>query len=337
MNILYIGPYRQIDYIGQVSNTHIESIKKTIAVSDKLITRPIYIDSSLSDGGKNEYESENMKVGHIDLLIQYAPVNYITISKNIKNITVPILDPKLYNISQDHTYNMLNYCDKILVDDEKNKTLLKMCGIKTNIDIYEEKIYDTDLQKFNLDQINNHYKFGFIGQYRDNKQIIQKIIQAFLIVSRIKHNIKLFLFLRGSDQDKKELLDHIQLIQAQLNIPKYIQSIQNIFGLWGLSESIIALNSIDCFISLNDDYRYLLYEKLFMSSESINQKFLISRQNTQTIEVPIVSLSNIYEYKNTLYSISTNDLCQKIANAESSSYQKNKKNHYPSFGNIICK
>ena len=48
MNILYIGPYRQIDYVGQLSRIHIESIKRCLKSSDNLITRPVYLDSSLA-------------------------------------------------------------------------------------------------------------------------------------------------------------------------------------------------------------------------------------------------------------------------------------------------
>ena len=179
MNLLYIGPYRQLDYIGQVSTAHIDSILKHIKPSDSLITRPVYIDTSLADkGGRSITESGILD--KIDILIQYLPIEFIAIKRDTKNIVIPIMDPKLNNISYDDEWKKLNWCDKILVEEDKHKNMLKLCGIKSSIDIYEEKLETDNLQKFNLDSIEINYKFGFIGQYQSNKLIIQKIINAFL-------------------------------------------------------------------------------------------------------------------------------------------------------------
>lgn len=336
MNILYIGPYRQIDYIGQVSNAHIGSILRHIKPSDKLITRPVYIDTSLV---KNDEKTinESITCEKIDIIIQYLPIDFIAIKTDVKNIAVPIIDPKLNNIAHDNEYKKLNLCNKILVDEEKHKHMLKLCGIKSAIDLYEEKLETDNPQKFNLDLIEKNYKFGFIGHYQNNKLIIQKIIQAFLLASRHQNNITLHLFLRGSDQHKQEIDNYIIKTKEQLMIPSYHNKIYPLFGIWNQQESLIALNSIDCFVSLNDDYRYLLYEKYFTTNkESEQYKFLINRQNVQTIETPVLPITNIYEYKNTLTSVITQDLCSKLLSAQSSQ-QKNKKTDYSSLGNIICK
>lgn len=336
MNILYIGPYRQLDYIGQVSETHIESILKTVKSSDILITRPLYLDTSLSNN-KPKTATEKAISGDIDILIQYMPIDFISIQKNIKNIVIPIINPRINNLSHDYEYKKLNWCDKILVEDDKHKHMLKLCGVKSSIEIYEEKFETDNYQKFNLDSIENNYKFGFIGHYQNNKQIIHKIIDSFLLSARYQHNIKLYLFLRGSDQDKQDVDNYIDKMKKQLNMPIYINKIDSLFGMWNRQESLIALNSIDCFISLNDDYRQTLYEKFFtINAEMTDHKFIINRQNVQTIEVPDIYTNKSHEYKNTLNSISTTDLSAKILSAQSSQ-QKNKKTDYPSLGNIICK
>jgi hypothetical protein len=335
MNILYIGPYRQIDYIGQVSLCHINSIKRSIKVTDKLITRPIYLDTSLAVV-EPKYDTEVCGVSPLDVIIQYLPINFIAIQKNTKSIAIPIIDPKLNTISGDYEYKKLNWFNKVLVEDDKNKSLLKNAGLESSIDIYEEKIEDENGQRFNLETLTTAYKFGFIGQYQSNKQIIQKIIHAFCIASRYQQDNVLYLFLRGSDKDKEELDKILSEVKKQLKIPDYIHRIHIIFGMWDTKESVTALNSIDCFISLNDDYRYLLYEKFFISSNTHSNRFIINRQNTNTIETPIASLSNEYEYKNTLSVISTQDLINKILSAKSSQ-QKHKKTEYKSLGSILCK
>lgn len=336
MNILYIGPYRQIDYVGQHSALHIESILGSLNSSDKLLTRPLYLDTSLVSNKSDNYSTETTVLDTIDVIVQYLPVNFVAIKKNIKNIIIPILNPGLCNITHDYTYKILNYCDKILVEDDKIKNLLKISGIKTSIDIYEESIRTNNLQKFDLDSVEDNYKLGFIGQYQNNKHIINKIIHAFLLASRQNNNLKLYFFLRGSDKDKQELDSIVSNIKKQLHIPEYIDKIYSIFAMWDQKEAITALNSIDCFISLNDDYRYLIYEKFFTKSESSNNRTIINRQNIQAIETPLISINSLYEYRNTVYSINTQDLVSKIINIASSK-QKHKTTNYPSLGNIICK
>lgn len=336
MNILYIGPYRQIDYIGQCSLLHIRSILKSMSVSDRLITRPLYLDTSLSNQD-DIYDTEKNIFHNIDILVQYLPVNFVAIQKNIKNIVIPIIDPKIYNISQDNEYKILNYCDKIAVEEDKIKNLFKHCGIKTSIETYNLSISHDVYEELNLNYIEGSYRVGFLGQYQTNKQILHKIIHSFLIASRQNHNLRLYLFLRGSDNDKEEIERILSTLKEQLNIPSYIQKIYTIFGMWGEKESIAALNSIDCFLSINDDYRYYMYEKYFVESKSTNTNFLINRNNVQTIEIPLTSLNYSCEYKNTVCSISTQDLIYKLTNPQTHNKNKTKKIDSKSLGDIVCK
>ena len=338
MNILYIGPYRQIDYVGQMANLHIDSIRASMKNTDKLSTRPIYFDPSLASPSSIVYDTENTQMEHIDVTVQYVPIDFVAIRQGFKNLAVPMIDPKLQNISQDYSYDILNSVDKIILDDDKNKTLIKNYGITAPIEMYEEKIIDSKKQKFNLDTINKYYKFGFIGQYRTNKQIIQKIIHAFFLYYRNNTECKLYFFLRGSDQEKIELDQTVSQIKKDLNIPEYINCINSIFGLWNQEETLAALSSINCYISLNDDYRYLAYEKFFINSvlEESGNRFLISRQNIDCIETPIVSLSSSCEYNNSINSVHTQDLYRKISNAPNAPI-KRKKAEYSSLGSIVCK
>jgi hypothetical protein len=336
MNFLYIGPYRQKDYIGQLSLLHLQSIKQHISSSDKLITRPIYLDKAFALESDLSIDTESGCLDKFDIIIQHLPIEFTAINCNTTNIVIPILDPKLCNISFDFQYRILNFCDRILIDDEKHKHLLKSCGISKPIELYEENINEQHSKKFNLDPIHNSYKFGFIGKYQHNKQIITKIIYSFLINYRINNDIRLYLFLIGNEQDKKELEDQILKLKKELIFPEYINPIHGIFGVWEQKEALIALDSVDCFLSLNDDCKYLLYEKFFISNTMDGKKFLINRQNTNLLETPIININNISEYKNILFSVHTKDLINKIQ-AAPSSQQKHKKNNYHSLGSILCK
>lgn len=338
MNILYIGPYRQIDYVGQMANLHIDSIKKSIKNTDRLLTRPIYFDTSLVSSSSDNYSSESTDIDNIDTVIQYVPIDFIAIDRDVKNIVIPMIDPKIQNISQDSTYDVLNNVDKIILDDEKNKNLIKNYGIKTPIEMYEEKIIDNKKQKFNLDAINTSYKFGFIGQYFTNKQIIKKIIHSFLLCYRQRVDSKLHLFLRGSDKDKADLDESISNIKKDLKIPDYISCVNSVFGIWGKDDALAALNSINCYLSINDDYRYLIYERFFTSSLTEEKdRFIINRQNVDCVETPVASLNNLYEYNNSISSINTQDLYRKMVGANAAPATKHKKTENLSLGSILCK
>jgi hypothetical protein len=334
MNFLYIGPYRQKDYVGQLSLLHINSIKKSISSSDTLITRPLYLDTAFATDFA--LPNEMGCLDSFDFIIQYMPIEFIAIKNNTKIIAIPILDPKLYSISHDYQYSILNLCYKILVDEEKNKYLLKASNINKPIELYEETLEEQHTQKFNLDTLQNSYKFGFIGKYQPNKQILNKIIYSFLVNYRLNNNIKLYLFLIGSDQDKAELENQINKIKKELGLPEYISPIICIFGSWEQKNATIALDSLDCFLSLNEDCKYLLYDKFFMSNIIDGKKFLITCQNINTIETPITKITNYSEYKNTFSSIHTQDLINKMKMA-SQSQQKYKQTNYRSLGEILCK
>lgn len=337
MNILYIGPYRQTDYIGQVSNTHIESIKKTIKSQDNIVTRPIYLNPSLSvKTGILNTENIPTSMTNIDVTIQYLPIDYAAINCFSKNIYIPILDPKLNSIAcSNYDYKILSCFNKILVNDDKQKFTLKAIDNNLDIEIYEESIQSEEAARFDFGVMQTFYKFGFIGQCSYNKQIIQKLITSFLIASRSLNNVHLYMFLLGTDSDKLELEEFIKTTKKTAQIASYIDNISCIFGLWNGKEATAALNSIDCYISLNDDNRQYLYEKYFMSSQ--NSKFLISRNNTEAIEVPVTHLTSSNEYDNTLYSISTQSLIKNIQRAVTTDKQKHKKTQLPTLGTIVCR
>lgn len=337
MNILYIGPYRQIDYVGQMSNLHIESIQKSKGQKNNLITRPLYLDYKLSDNYSQTYSTETVGENAIDMIVQYVPIDFIAILPTVKTVIIPMIDPKLQNISQDYSYDILNSTNQILVDDDKQRSLLRRYNLTVPIDIYAEYLVQNSPQSFNLHTEGESYSFGFIGDFNSNRQIIKKIIQAFLLCNRSNPDTSLYFFIRGSDNDKEEIDKTISDIQQDLKIPKYISPITTIFGLWNKDECLTALNSINCYMSLNDDYRYSLYEKFFMESNPSKNKYLISRSNTDSVEVPISIINNSCEYLNTFNAIHTQDLYLKMIAAISSPPQKYKKNESSSLGNILCK
>lgn len=340
---IYIGPYRQYDYHGILSDILLKSILKNLNNKYTVNSRPLYLDSSLISQYSNDtyYNTEIIpdNVVEYSTIIQHCPVEYIAIQKKWKNICIPIFDPKLFKASNYSTVQRLNLVDHILVGSEYYKQFLLRSGISTPISVYEENFHEyinqEILQKrYNFGSIeNNRYNFGFIGSYIKNLQVIKKIIMAFVNAHRADDNYRLVFFLRGSQNDKNDIEKFYNETRKNLNLSNF-DSIFFIFGPLDTDNSILCLNSIDCLLSINDDYTNELYETYILKQN----KRILSRGNLNIINVP-PSSSDMYDIEDEIGSISTDSLIKKMINIDKQQNYKNKKNNKinNTAGQIICR
>jgi len=332
MNILYIGPYRQFDYLGQVSNSHINSIKEYSKDTNISLTcRPIYVDSMSRERTQSsiiEYHENNIKE-YYDIIIQNVPLSYLSIIGTTKNIAVPIVSSCLYDTEHDDLFCILDDFNYVFLED--TKTISRK---NNNIMLYTNEIskslYDID-KRYNIGYINNFFKFGFIGYYKPNKNIIYSIILSFLTSFRETEEKALIFHLLGSDNDQKELNDEYNNIKKLLNINNQIENVFFIFNKIDLENSMISLNTFDCYLSMNEDTRYSMYEKISLDLG----KTILSRSNVSLLKSPQEILVNTYDYGN-IGNIDNADLVIKMKMATENKI-KNKINSYPSFGKTICK
>lgn len=337
MNILYLGPYRQYDYIGQQSLAHLSSLEKAIAKKSINITcRPVFIDASLKNDISNNIKNyENNIQAYYDLIIQYLPISYLCPIKTCKNIAVPIVSSHLYkSYNHENLYSILEEFDWVFVDDSD---LIKRDN-KNNTMFYsstpdKETLSAIENKKYNIGYSNDFFKFGFIGLYKYNKNIINLLLSSFLTAFRNNDNVFLVLCLVGTEEDQKELTTQYAKIKQSLQINNQADNVSLIFNKLDLNNSMIAINTFDCFLSLNDDIKYTYYENI----ANILNKKIVSRSNLilNTVPQEILVRTNDFGY---CTDIDAADLITKmIEQYKKQKVTKTKNNQYPDFGNTICK
>lgn len=346
MTTVFIGPYRQYDYIGQISKIYLESIYKTfINRKMSVIGRPLFTDnmSVIQNLGDRLNAIENIPEDiQLNGVIQHAPIEYLLIQKYTKNIAIPIIDNRISKTPYNQNYQKLNSFDSILVDNEHDKTLLIKSNITCPITVFDESFSDKDTiehssKKYNLgEKIGDNFIFGFIGTYKQNISIIQKIIVSFLISFRSSSDTNLLICCKGTEQDKRDLENYYTETKQKLKIIGY-DNIIFIFNSLEIESAMASLNTFDCFLSLNDDYSQYLYEKYFISSG----KNLINKHNITTIQIPPISINTSVDIDDLMISIPTADLCQKMTDIKNqknntNKHQKTKKTNSKNLGETVC-
>jgi hypothetical protein len=345
MTSVFIGPYRQYDYLGQASRTYLQSIYSVYTNKNlSLISRPLFIDPSILVTNndplfdKTEDTPENLS---LDCIIQHAPVEYLAIQKYTKNIAIPIMQNKISKMPYNQNYQKLNLFDNILVENEQDKNLLIKSNVSCPISVFDESLSDKDIlphvnKSYNLgERMNGVFVFGFIGAYKQNISIIQKIITAFLVSFRSSSDVSLIMSCRGTEQDKKELESYYDDLKKRLSIIEY-SNILFIFSGLDIESSVASLNSFSCLLSINDDNSQYLYEK-YIASKGIS---LITKHSVENIQVPPVFINESHDIDDILISISTADLGQKMKDIKNqqgpNKHQKIKKNNAKNLGETVC-
>ena len=347
-NIVFIGPYRQYNYAGITSNMFLYSIHQAlIKKSIKTYSRPLYLDMTviqhnhdpIANDKYKVYENMDSDIKECLAVVQHAPIEYLAVQKKWKNIAIPILDPKIYKASKYNQIQHLNGFDRIIVSSEQEKNTLFKSGINKPIDVCDENLIshtteDIRQKRYDFGAIHNEsYNFGFIGPYLDNISIIHKAILSFIIAFRTEPQYQLYLFLRGTQQDKTDIEKFYRDTLKQLKIYHHT-SIKFIFSPLDLEASIAALNSIDCLLSINDDVGCYLYENYI---KKLN-KNLISRANTELIQVPATVIDHRYDIDDILGSISTTDFINKLQQTPvTTKPNRNKTSNLSTVGEAICR
>jgi hypothetical protein len=339
MNTLYIGPYRQFDYVGQQSIEHITAIENELIKKNKdfsLTCRPIFLDPSAKaeiPSNITAYESNIQE--QYDIIIQYLPLTYLCPINISKNIAIPILSPSLYGANNhENLFSILDEFNWVFIDDPN---LIKKDN-KTNHILYSSNINKKTLESiknktYNIGYMNSFFKFGFIGSYKTNIGIINKIILSFLTAFRNNDNVALILCLLGTEEDQKEITMSLARTKELLKINNQIDNVYLLFNKLDITNSLIGINTFDCYLSLNEDIQFTMYERVCQSLENS----LISRSSLESIKTPqeILVKTNDFGY---CTGISSVDLIEKmIHKIDSNNNKKNKNNSYPDFGKMICK
>lgn len=343
MNLLYIGPYRQYDYMGQTSRILLHSIKEKLYYRNHSVySRPVYIDTTTIDRRIPKYIEQNEIFPNNPInwsaIIQNLPVEFLAVQNFTKNIAIPILNNQLVKTSLNNScFKKLNLFDAVIVENDNQKNLLLKSGLNTKILVCNEKITDGLIddniknKQFDLGVLNNNFIFSFIGSYRANKNIIEKLIMAFLVSFRAETDNTLFLLLRGTSEEQKELADFYNQIKQKLNIIN-MDPVVFSFGSLELNECIAAINTCSCFLSINNDIQYAIYEKY---AQSLDKK-VVSKYSLDIVNTPALGVGLLYDIEDVIGSIGTMSLVEKLKSIKLNNITKNNSNNHKSIGEIIC-
>lgn len=245
MNILYVGPYKNISIDGISSRYLIDNLK--LIPNIKLVTQNIITSDKINNAFSYIEETITGDLSSFDVVIQHAPINMIVNDSRIKkSIIFPIIDTvneKLIN-----TLNIKKF-DKILVSNKYHlDKLKKVFGSKVIYLRYHKSIGPVD-KKYNIKFLNKTQKFYWIGSYKKEQNIIQKIILCFMMAFRTDPKVSLVLFLEDQPSELEGLNKDIAECRKRINLINDFKKI-TIFPFNNTEESLlIAHNSGDIYLS----------------------------------------------------------------------------------------
>ena len=323
---LYYGPFSS-SYENGVSSRY---LLDKLAGNLKYNIYPLWLSDTNID--TEHYGHLRQELNDIDLCVQHCPPEYLTIPQlACKNIYIPI----------NHNYcyiNKFEYFDTILVDDNQYYNILTKNYKLKNIKKFKYSEPIDNLQTFEFDILNSTKKFYYIGNYTNNKNIIQKIISSFYIASLDISDVSLILFLNDTENNRSELEEYISFIRSELKIQHSLQKHRIYFHNFSSSELCSAHKSGNILINTYD----FVYSNIHQHIAEYYRNQVISTEDLITIDIP--DNKSIARYSNssmTKTSIVTNSLIaaikQKYQNLLDIEY-KNKYYyiHNKNINDIIC-
>jgi glycosyltransferase involved in cell wall biosynthesis len=255
MNVLYVGPYRQRDSMGLTSRNHLKAIS---AKYNNLTARPIYFrshDQFFNDQKILELEYNSYET--YDIVIQHTIPGCLFRNKAYKK-NIGIISVESHNLNDSQIISNINTMDEIWVSTNYEKNILIKSGVSRTIKIIPPSL-DIDLIKTFDDHklefhpiVNNMFKFYFIGEYLDRKNIEDLIVSfnlAFSYDEPVCLVLKTGIDTMNPIQSKKVIEEDIQKIKKKLRIGnKYKQEII-ITDYLSYKDKIGLHNACDCFIS----------------------------------------------------------------------------------------
>lgn len=307
---LYIGPYRQRDPIGLLSQSMLINLDENATID--LYARPIYLDPEYNTNAiadtvsKIELKSDNTE---FDTIIQHLPIDYAQRIDCIKNnILIPILDDQ--ELSDDY-YNKLIKFNKIYIDNKQDYIKLtqfsgpKLTKIVSLVD-YQKHLIVKNNGKFDIGVLNNTKKLYHITNYKQNIRSVHQIILSYIknIKYSIVNNLSLILFVLDVNQSDKSILDKFitrcyddagcKYAVNRIVIAPITSDINNI---------CIAHNTGNAYISLNDygsdSINIKLANNLKKDIISFEHKYHLSFSNRFNITQDYLSIARSDDVVNT--------------------------------------
>lgn len=252
--ILYIGHYKEN---SGWSNAAINNILAADRVGLDVVTRNIKLTNSQSSLNKEFLKFEEKSLNNIEYCIQHVlPHHLVGTNKFKKNIAYFAGESNTLKYSHWLTY--LKLVDEVWVPNNDLKESLLNDGIKnvrTLCHAFDLEKYEQSTMKINFTNNEYKYKFYYIGELNDRKNI-ESIIRCFHSEFHISEPVCLVLKIKKFGINNKDLHNHITNMCSQIKKEMRIyNSIDQYHKELIISEDlndeqIYSLhNSCDCFVS----------------------------------------------------------------------------------------
>jgi protease II len=275
MNILYIGPYRQKSIPGLTSLFILMNLLKN--TNHKVSARPIYINKEPTNEDilQNIVKAEQEQYDNYDIVIQHTTAD---MSRKInaikKNIIILINNEEI--LSED-TIEKLAGFDSVLVDSKTTYNLYKAYypKIANKLVTYDYDIIIPPMQvgQFNVNPFEISKKLYFIGDYKDNINIIYNLCHSFIkhsVNSIDEHSLILYLF-NMDPNTKQNITNNINQIYSSYGIKYAINRIIIAPIECNLINIITAHNTGLVYININESNSNSLNYKI---CNSLNKNIL---------------------------------------------------------------
>ena len=248
-NILYIGLYRQNDGWGLAAKDYI----KALSLISNVHCQPLYLSANIDSEIENSIAIlENNRRSSYDIVIQHClPMNMT--KTHLYNIGLLFVENHHFFSDSVHNLNMM---DEVWVSSEQEKRSLESGGVKTKIFVIGHPIDTHQLLNQHHNKcfdrlLDDHYKFYFIGEYIQRKNI-NAIIAAFNnefdLTDKVKLIIKTNIPGIQPNQAKHTITQQISSIKKSLRVQNKFHEEIIITSRLTEPELLALHNNCDCFV-----------------------------------------------------------------------------------------
>lgn len=244
MNILFKGPYKQLDGWGEASKRYLKALCKTDHnICSEFIQLGRNVDNNFSD--EEILLVENKDIGKIDTVIHYSLPNFINPIEYCKNICFFHYETDIPSLA---THEILKKMDMVLVS-----TRHEMDGLlHINQNSKEIRVPVKYGEYSEIKKVNDRdpYIFYFIGEINTRKNL-HGLLRAYIAAFTAEDNVKLVIKGNYDEKDFHPFMIHTAQSCRKIGTPNSLPRVEYIGERLSRKQLLNLHANCDCFISLS--------------------------------------------------------------------------------------
>ena len=216
------------------------------AAGIEVVPRAITYEASDKDYPDKIKQLEQQSKDGCDVVVQHTlPSNY-WYDNNYKNIGFLAVESSNFKSTGWHRH--CNFMDEIWVPSNVTKQQVINTGVKVPVQVVPHSLDMTqykDTRGQKVQELNNNFTFGFIGECIERKNI-KALVQAFHLEFHPREPVNLFI--KTSKKDVTHVQNYFKHIKNGLKIRDNYKEEIIICGMMPQDDYISVLSQIDCFV-----------------------------------------------------------------------------------------